>query len=119
MNRCNLIVLLALFAVGCGDSKSLPPDFGGEDGLSVVRCIEDVSEATTNQKKLNEMFATGASPLDVKKISGAMFSVVGKPTINGTTATAKVRIEKGQLTKEQDWTFEKVGDKWKIKTAPL
>jgi hypothetical protein len=50
------------------------------------------------------------------------YTVVGKPTVSGTTATAKVRVDPasgGATVGEVEWTFEKEGEKWKIKSAPL
>jgi hypothetical protein len=50
------------------------------------------------------------------------YTVVGRPSMNGTSATAKVRVDPaagGATVREMEWLFEKDGDKWKIKSAPI
>lgn len=119
MKKALSLLFLTLFITGCGQKKSELPDMGGDDGRAVATLIEDINDAISSQKKLKELFAADAKLPELAKLKGCMFSVVGKPTMSGTSATAKVKIEKGGQASEQEWTFEKVGDKWKIKTAPL
>lgn len=119
MMRITVLYLLTAFLFGCGDKKSELPDMGGDDGRAVAELVEEMSDATSNTKKLNKLFANGSKPPELSKLKGCMFYIVGKPTVSGTSAEAKVKIDKGAQSSEKDWTFEKVGDKWKIKTAPL
>jgi hypothetical protein len=114
-----LAALMSLLLVGCGEEKPKSPELGGEDGMAIARCIEDLGDSTNSAKKLSDLFIAGSKPPELAKLKGCMFSIVGKPSLNGTTATAKVKIEKDSKSSEQDWTFEKVGNTWKIKTAPL
>jgi hypothetical protein len=116
-----LAVTLALLT-GCGGTDGKPLDMGGEDGSKISAVIEDVNDAVGNPKKLDTLFVKGAKPADPKKFAKCGYTIVGKPTVSGTTATAKVRIDPaggGQSLGEQEWSFEKDGDKWKIKSAPL
>lgn len=120
--RMSSIVLLVatVLATGCKE-KSKTQTLGGEEATKVALLIEEVNEAAGNPKKVEALFATGSAPSDAQKLTKYGFTIVGKPTVNGTTGTATVRIDsaEGQKLGEQEWTFEKEGDKWKIKTAPL
>ena len=116
-----LVVLGLLAIVGCGgggETKSL--DMGGEDGNKISMLIEEMNDAVGNKKKLAELFVSGAKLPEPKASMGMSFFIVGKPSVQGTSATAKVRIDKNsQAAGEKQWTFEKVGDAWKIKDAPV
>ncbi|VTR94001.1 Signal peptide-domain containing protein OS=Planctomyces brasiliensis (strain ATCC 49424 / DSM 5305 / JCM 21570 / NBRC 103401 / IFAM 1448) GN=Plabr_3097 PE=4 SV=1 [Gemmata massiliana] len=115
-------VALALFVVGCGSSGGgTGADMGSEEGRKVALLIEDMNDAKGNQKRTVEMFVKGTKPPDPKKLVPYDYAVLGKPAIAGETATCKVRIDKptGEKVGEVEWTFEKEGDKWKIKSAPL
>lgn len=114
-----LAVALALLA-GCGGSDGKPLDMGGEDGSKISTVIEDINDAVGNPKKLDTLFVKGAKPADPKKFAKCSFTIVGKPTVSGTTAASKVRVDgDGKMLGEVEWKFEKDGDKWKIKDAPL
>lgn len=114
--------LCLIVLVGCGGSDVKPLDMGGADGSQIASAIEEVNDAVGSPKKLDAMFVKGSKPSDPKKMAKCGFSIVGKPSVNGSTGTAKVRVDPaggGQTLGEVEWTFEKNGDKWKIKTAPL
>ncbi len=118
------VALVCLIAItGCGgDSGGQPLDMGGEDGTKIATLLEDVNDAVGNPKKLDTLFAKGVKPADPKKFAKNSYSIVGKPSVSGTTATAKVRVDPaggGTTLGEVEWTFEKDGDKWKIKNAPI
>lgn len=110
-------------ALGCGGgSDGQPLDMGGPDGDKISALIEDVNDAVGSPKKQDLLFAKGAKPADQKKFAKCAYSIVGRPSVSGGTATAKVRVDPasgGEKLGEVEWTFEKDGDKWKIKTAPL
>ena len=117
-------VLLALLASGCGSAPSDSKtglDLGGADASAVAALVEDMNDAKGNPKKLATLFAKGAAP-DAKRFNAYELSIVGKPAVNGSEATCKVRADdaKTSATKgETEWSFVKEGDKWKIKAAPL
>jgi hypothetical protein len=121
-----LFLLLALGslvgAVGCGgEPDGKPLDMGGEDGTKIATVIEDVNEAIGNPKKLDILFVKGSKPTDTKKFARGNYSIAGKPSVSGESATAKVRVDssEGKLLGEVEWKLEKDGDKWKIKDAPI
>ena len=118
-----LLLFTSVGLFGCGsDSDSKPLDMGGPDGDKISSLIEELNEAVGNPKKLDAMFMKGSKPVDSKKMTKCGFSIVGKPSVSGSTGTAKVRVDPaggGATLGEVEWTFEKDGDKWKIKSAPL
>lgn len=116
-------VLALAFAFGCGGSDAQQRlDMGGADGDQISSLIEEVNEAVGNPKKLDTLFVKGSKPADPKKFAKCGYSIAGKPSLSGATGTAKVRVDPaggGQKLGDVEWTFEKEGDKWKIKSAPL
>ena len=114
-------VLLA--AAGCGGSESPGKalDLGGPDATAIATVIEDLNDAVGSNKKLEPMFVKGSKPTDPKKMAKCSYYIVGKPSVSGSTAKCKVRIDDaaGKTLGEPEWEFEKDGDKWKVKTAPL
>lgn len=122
MIRLTVSALCLALACGCaGESAPKPPDLGGADGLAVAAVIEELNDAITSAKKFEAVFAKGAKPADMKKYGKFSYSVVGKPVVNGTAATSKVRVDDatGKVAGEVEWGFEREGDKWKLKSAPL
>lgn len=112
---------LTLFVLGC-DGAGTPkgPDMGSEDGLKVAGLIDELNDAVGNPRKIAALFATGGKLPDATRTKGLSFSVVNKPAVAGADATCKVRVDRGGgKLGEQDWSFVKEGDKWKIKSAPL
>jgi len=124
--RKRLLPFAALFAlVACGCGGSAPSDsktgldLGGADASAVATLVEDMNDAKGNAKKVAGMFVKGAAP-DAKKFNPYDYSIVGKPAVTGNDARCKVRLDAKCGTKgEQEWSFTKEGDKWKIKAAPL
>jgi hypothetical protein len=107
--------------VGCGGADVKPLDMGGPDGDKISALIEEVNEGIGSAKEVDSLFVKGTKP-DMRKIGKFGYTVVGKPRVSGTTATAKVRVDPangGATVGEVEWTFEKDGEKWKIKSAPL
>lgn len=113
------VVAAVLVSAGC--SSSAPSlDLGGEDGSKVAQAIEELNEVKHNPKKSEQFFVSKPSPTEAKNLNKYTYYVAGKPSIAGSTATCQVLIEKADGTPvgQQEWTFEKVADLWKIKTAP-
>ena len=111
---------LILVLSGCSSTQTAVLDMGGEDGSKIATTIEDLNEVKHNSKKVVDFFVAKGGAPDVKKFNHMSFYVVGKPVVSGTTATCKVLIENvnGTPLGEQEWQFEKVSDRWKIKAAP-
>jgi hypothetical protein len=126
MKPAYLAIFGFLFVLGCGDSGPSTSkeglDLGGAEANAIGMLLDDIAELGNNPKKVEAIFAKGAKPSDLKSYSKYGYSLVGKPSASGTTGTCKVRIDdlkSGEKVTEIDWTFEKEGDKWKVKTAPL
>ncbi len=128
MSINGLVVLAAVsivagglvLSIGC-QSNTGSIDLGGEDGKKVASAVEELNEVKHNPKKSNDFFVTKPDPTNSKKLNQFTFYVAGKPVVSGSTATCKVLIEKANGTPagDQEWTFEKVADQWKIKSFPL
>lgn len=122
--RVALAVAL-LGVVGCGGDKTVnPSDYGGAEGLKIATLIGDFDDLKNDARKIGTAFAAGAAPkgADYRKFGTLGFHLVGKPTVTGDTATAKVSVEKpatGEKVGETEWAFVKEGEAWKIKAAPL
>lgn len=120
--RIALCAALLALASGCGSSPTDTKnglDLGGADASAVATLVEDMNDAKGNAKKIAGMFVKGVAP-DAKKFNPYDYYIVGRPAVTGAEATCKVRLDgKGGTKGEQDWSFTKEGDKWKIKAAPL
>jgi hypothetical protein len=117
-----LAPLLLAAVLGCrGGASTKPLNMGSEDGQKIALVIEDMNDAKGDARKLTALFVPAAKPDAPKKFGPYAFYVVGKPSVSGTTATCKVRIDRADGTQagETEWSFEKAGDAWKIKSAPL
>jgi hypothetical protein len=119
--RATLITMSLVLAVGCSGGAS-QLDLGGKDGEKIASIVEDLNEIKHNSKKMVDCFVSKQAVPDAKKFNQLAFYIVGKPNVTGSTATCKVLVEKaaaGTALGEQEWTFEKVADGWKIKSAPV
>ncbi len=110
--------------VGCGSGQQTPtplPDYGSEDGVQIALLVSEFNDAKTQLVKAKKLFA--GSPPNVREYQNLAFEVVvGSPKVDGTTATASVKVLSDADMKPiatTEWTFTKVGDAWKIKSAPL
>jgi hypothetical protein len=89
--------------------------------------IEDWNWAKNDPKKAAAYFAKGAAPpaAQLKKYADYTYAIAERKPPSGATATLPIQIAsipapgKTETTSKRDWTFEKEGDAWKIKTAPL
>jgi hypothetical protein len=118
-----LLFLAAVALAGCDSSSNTGTVFTGEaHGVAVL--VDDMNDVKGSPKKAATIFAKGAAPSgsDLRKYGPYNFSIVGKPSVNGSDATAEVSIRKevdGAEVGKTTWTFSKEGEAWKIKSAPL
>jgi len=127
IRTASFLLLLAIVLPGCGGTDTSATglvDMGGADGNKIAFVVEDLNDSKGSGKKFNASFAKGSTPtaVEAKKFSPYQFTVVGKPTVNGSEATAKVSVQKegdGKEIGEKEWSFVKEGDAWKIKSAPM
>ena len=121
-------VILSL-ATGCARTPQ-PPDFGSPEGHEVAKLItEDLQENVDQPRVLHaRIFVAGAAPTGAayQRFRECEYDVVGKPSVNGTEATAKIRVRNVAESKEigvVEWTFCQEGaggiSVWKIKSAPI
>ena len=114
-----LVLLGANLLLGCGDSSPRSSNFGGADGLSVAKIIEDIADASGNTKKLKNLIVVGG---DINYISSNAIEIeiIDKPIIDGNTAKCMVKVMKpgGTLIGQFLWALEKEGADWKLKDAP-
>lgn len=114
-----LVLLGANLLLGCGDNSPRPLNFGGADGLSVAKIIEEIADASGNTKKLNNLIVIGG---DTKYISSnaVEIEIIDKPIVDGNTAKCMVKVMKpgGALIGQFLWALEKDGADWKLKDAP-
>lgn len=121
--RLNVLTVLALLLqlLGC-KSESTPQalDLGGADANQIGVLIDELNDARGDAKKLTKLFAPGSAIPEVKKFSQYDYSLAGKPSVSGDSATCSVRLDhvKGDKV-EKEWTFVKVGDQWKVKAAVM
>ena len=117
------LLTAALLAAGCAGSSAIPmPDYGSEEGLKIAQAVSNFNDAKASPSKFKTAFA-GAPPASAKAFDRYVYEVeVGSPRVEGATATATVRLLKeadNSLVTTKEWTFRKVGDAWKLATAPL
>jgi hypothetical protein len=113
--------LALLTGCGSGDATNKGLDLGSVDANQIGELIDAINEAKGNPKRLATIFAAGTKAPDAKKLNAYDYSLGGKPSVNGDTATCSVRIDHSQSgeTSQKEWTFVKQSDGWKIKDAPL
>src|SRR5262249_40907812 len=94
MNQRVCIPLFVLLALGCGRDSSPGPSYGGEDGKQIAIRVDALIDDRSDIRRMTKHFATGSAPdtQQWKKFAPYAFEVVGDPVINGTTATATIRI---------------------------
>jgi hypothetical protein len=110
-------------AAGCGGEAGGPSPigYGGPDGQAIAALADLLNEYKADPARFRTLFAglPGGSNTQYDRFG---YDLDGSPVVTGGTATARVRCRPEVGTAEAvvlDWTFEKVGDKWKIKSAPL
>ena len=126
-----LLAFIVMFPSSSGCSKTAqPPDFGTSEGHDIAWLItEDLQENVARKSVLeNRIFVKGGAPsgANFEKFSKCEFDIVGKPTVNGKDATAKIAVHDPVANQKLgviEWSFtqETAGGKsvWKIKSAPL
>lgn len=111
---------LGILTAGCS-SEASAPNYGGEEGIVLARMIENLSEDSQPQAYFSS--AAKPTPTQAKKLRGCTFELVGKPVIDGETATATVKVTTGGKKAVEpvdvEWKFVKEKNRWMIQAAPL
>lgn len=122
MTRCICLVMLlgCSMTLGCG-SATRQLDFGGEDGKMIADLIDDLSDFKGDDAAIAQRCAANTRPPTSAELMRYEYSIVGKPSIDGESATCKIRIDQpdGSPVGDKDWRFRKMGGVWKIEAAPL
>src|SRR5262245_22559083 len=124
-----LLVIAMLSLPGCGRAPK-PPDFGSPEGHEVARLITEDLQENVDQPRILQarIFVPGAAPTGdaYTRFRECEYDVVGKPNVNGTEATAKIRVRNIAESKEigvVEWTVCLVdaggSSVWRIKSAPM
>lgn len=115
---CFMVVVVLC---GCGDNPQTPnpPTYSSDEGKDIAVLVEDFNEYKANARRASELFAQPVR--DLKKYDSYSYDLSGSPTVSGdkATATVKVRTDEGTDKGTVEWSFVKVGNKWKIQAAPL
>ncbi|MCS6866612.1 MAG: hypothetical protein RMJ56_08140 [Gemmataceae bacterium] len=117
--NCGWLVAVGLCSCGSNPETPIAPSYNSDDAKAIAVLIEDFNEYKANPKRAGELFAQPAK--DWRKYDTYNFDLSGSPTVNGdkATATVKVRTDEGTDQGTVEWSFVKVGNKWKIQAAPL
>ena len=116
-------LLIACSLLGC-QGENRPTPWTG-DAKAVSELIDDWNDVDkTDTTAAAYLFTKDARPTVAKLKIFRKYNLMhnGPPRISGTSATMPVLIYTPQTTVKPtalDWTFEKEGEAWKIKAAPL
>jgi hypothetical protein len=119
----NLVLRIALLLPLSGCGNGLPEISQEEKGIELL--IDNWNNAKDNPKKAIEYFAQGSVPPagELKKYRQYTFALTNRPSASGSSVTLPIDITtigaKQQSITKLDWTLEKEGDVWRIKSAPL
>ena len=103
---------------GCGDG--LPEISSEEKGIELL--IDNWNNAKGDPKKAIEYFAKGSVPPadQLKKYGQYTFTMTSRPAASGSSVTLPIGLTtikaKHQNIKTLDWTLEKEGDVWRLKS---
>jgi hypothetical protein len=114
-------LLAALLAGGCGSDQ--PRTVANTEESLVKQGVARVDEFKRDAEQFPTAFVDGAVPDEAarKRFEPYMCYAVSAE-VSGTTATADVQFEvlaTGELLGPVQWTLEKVGDQWKVKTIAM
>jgi hypothetical protein len=93
--------------------------------MAISDLVDALNDSADKPARAALLFANGAAPdaSRLKSYKNYTYSLTNRPDVGGTEVTAPIRVttikDKVQKTTTRDWTFEKEGAGWKIKSAPL
>lgn len=119
-----LVGLISLILIaGCaekpvGVNAELTPD-----QIAISETINLLKDARS-PKKFKELFVGGKAPAKISKFQEKfidIFDAAAAIQVNGNTANVEVMLIDSVADTEtpKQWVFEKEGEAWKIKSAPL
>jgi len=115
-------MLLACLVISSGCGGTDQQDASGEEA-AVKEAISNFSDARRTAKGLAFLFVEGATPdVEILKRFAPYMPSASSVSVVGNLATVDVDLEElatGDLIGPAEWTLEKIGDQWKIKTCPF
>jgi len=116
--RGGAVLLLLAVVAGCPKAERERPTTFPDKGQ--VEAL--VLNLNPDPEEFPRFFTDDAVPSDSRREQYGEYSL--KPTsvsVDGESATVTVEFqdENGTVVGEQEWTAVKVGDEWRLKTAPL
>src|SRR5262245_9114663 len=87
-----LVLFAGVSAIAGCSSNSSGPSYGGEEGRKIAFLISAVNDDKSTSANLAKLFAAGSAPKDLRRYATYEYEVDGKPTVSGTTATAKIKM---------------------------
>jgi hypothetical protein len=117
--RFGSLALLAV-AIGCG-TRVVDGGASQAETTQLTAVIASLTDASQDSAKFSALWVTPPDAATAGKYKGYFYYANGAPSVSGTSAKSKLKLEKpaGTVAGEPEWEFEKVGDTWKIKAAPL
>jgi hypothetical protein len=114
-----LVLGLGLMS-GCG-TKAVDGGKPTVDVAQLTSIVTGLGDAARDPAKFSKLWVTPPDAATAAKYTGYLYYAGGAPSVSGTTAKIKMKLEKpaGTVAGEPEWEFEKAGDTWKIKSAPL
>ena len=119
---CVLIVwMLPASILFCG-CESGSTQYQSGEAAAVQEAVSEFPDSAADLGEKVGVFVEGAAPDAAgMKPFEAYSPSAKKVTITGNTAIAEVEFEviaTGEILPPKEWTLEKVGEEWKIKTYP-
>lgn len=113
------IIFLTL-AVGCG-TKAVDGGSSQVDTVQVTGVVANLNDAVQDPTRFASLWVNPPDAATTAKYKDYLYYASGAPSVSGTTAKIKMKLEKpaGTVAGEPEWEFEKAVDTWKIKAAPL
>jgi len=105
---------------GCAVSDE---QYASSEEAAIKEAVSNFSEPQSNAERFAALFVEGAVPdaATLKQFQPYMPSA-SRVLVSDNLATVDVEFEElatGKILGPAEWTLEKIGDQWKIKTCPL
>jgi hypothetical protein len=123
-----MVLALVVCVAGCG--KGTDPIQSNPELDAINNVV--VLAGDTDSDSWAELFVEGAAPADSKPYGDHIFTLPAEPNVNISGDTAEIEVlvlteipdmdGDGVPDEQEDtvtWTAQKIGEKWKLKTAPL
>lgn len=117
-SRLVVLWLLVVVAQGCGQGEPTMTETERVSGLVV-----NLSDVAADPQQFKSLFVEGAAPAESQRLWLSKHNCDATSVkISGNSASIAVvarDVGTGKVLGEAQWTAEKVGEQWKLKSAPL